>query len=311
LPTQRQPLGWRCFFFGLSYGLVFFLSFGPNALFIFSLMEFIRIAILDMYNNAPNEGMRCIRQLLARGEAENGVPFQVDTYNVRAENALPGLDYDLYISSGGPGSPLYSDEVWEPRYFAFIDALLAHNQTNDNKKHLLLICHSFQLVSRHLGLGQVSRRKSTSFGVLPVHLTTEGLADPVLQGLPDPFYIVDSRDYQLTDLDSERLEALGAEVLCLEKERPHVPLQRAIMAIRFTPEVLGTQFHPEADGEGMLRYMLTDERKQQVITAYGEAKYEEMVRLLADPSTIEYTESVIVPAFLRRALAQVSQLSVA
>ena len=274
-------------------------------------MDAIRIAILDMYNNVANEGMRCIRQLLARGAAENGLAFHVDTYNVRAENALPGLDYDIYVSSGGPGSPLPSDEPWEAPYFALIDALLDHNRTHATKKHLLLICHSFQLVSRHLGVGEVSRRKSTSFGVLPVHLTEAGLAEPVLQGLPEPFYVVDSRDYQLTDLRPERLAALGAQVLCLEKERPHVPLERAVMAIRFTPEVIGTQFHPEADGEGMLRYMLTDERKQQVITTYGEAKYEEMVRLLADPTTIEHTESVVLPTFLRRAVAQLAPLATA
>lgn len=274
-------------------------------------MEAIRIAILDMYNNAPNEGMRCIRQLLARSAAENGVQFSIDTFNIRAENSVPGLEYDIYVSSGGPGSPLASDEPWERRYFELIDSLLVHNQTNENKKHLLLICHSFQLVSRHLGVGQVSRRKSTSFGVLPVHLTPAGMAEPVFEGLPEPFYAVDSRDYQLADLNPERLEELGAEVLCLEKERPHVPLARAVMAIRFTPEVLGTQFHPEADGEGMLRYMLTDERKQQVITAYGEAKYEEMVHLLANPDTIEHTESIILPTFLRRAVAQLGLLTAA
>ncbi|GAA4047682.1 hypothetical protein GCM10022409_37510 [Hymenobacter glaciei] len=257
-----------------------------------------------MYNNVANEGMRCIRQLLQRSATELGAEFQVDTFNVRAENQLPGLDYDAYISSGGPGSPLESDEPWEARYFAFIDALLLHNHNQPVKKHLLLICHSFQLVSRHLGLGEVGKRKSTSFGVLPVHLTAAGEAEPVFAGLPEPFYAVDSRDYQLTELHTERLAQLGGKVLCLEKERPHVPLARAIMAIRFTPEILGTQFHPEADGEGMLRYMLTEERKQQVITAYGEAKYGEMVRLLADQGTIEYTESIILPTFLRRALAR-------
>jgi homoserine O-succinyltransferase len=274
-------------------------------------MPTFRIAILDLYNNFPNEGMRCIRQLLRRAEADNQVIFTVDTYNVRAENQVPGLDYDIYISSGGPGSPLPSDEPWEPLYFQFIDSLLAYNQTAERKKHLLLICHSFQLISRHLGVGTLSKRKSTSFGVLPVHLTDAGETDPVLTQLPEPFYAVDSRDYQLTEINNERLEALGAQVLCLEKERPYVPLARAIMAIRFTPEVLGTQFHPEADGEGMLRYMLTDERKQQVITAYGEDKYDEMVRLLSDPDTIERTEAIIVPTFLRRAMAQLGQLQLA
>ena len=270
-------------------------------------MSKFRIAILDMYNNFPNEGMRCIRQLLRRAEADNGVEFIVDTFNVRAANEVPDLSYDIYISSGGPGSPLALAEPWEPLYFGFIDALFAHNAVAERKKHVFLICHSFQLVSRHLEIGEVSQRKSTSFGVLPVHLTDTGHADPVFAQLPEPFYAVDSRDYQLVDLRPERLAELGIKVLCLEKERPHVPLARAIMALRFSPEIVGTQFHPEADGEGMLRYMLTDERKQQVITAYGEDKYEEMVHLLAMPNTIGLTESIIIPTFLRRALATLQE----
>lgn len=270
-------------------------------------MNTFRVAILDMYNNFPNEGMRCIRQLLRRAEANNQVSFAVDTFNVRVTAELPGLEYDIYISSGGPGSPLPSDEAWELPYFQFIDALFAHNKVAEQKKHLLLICHSFQLVSRHLGLGEVSKRKSTSFGVLPVHLTAAGHNDLVFAQLPEPFFAVDSRDYQLTDLQPDRLAALGIEVLCLEKERPHIPLARAVMALRFSNEVIGTQFHPEADGEGMLRYMLTDERKQQVVTTYGEDKYHEMVRLLSDPTTIELTESIIVPTFLRRALAELGE----
>jgi len=270
-------------------------------------MSKFRIAILDMYNNFPNEGMRCIRQLLRRAEAAQQVEFIVDTFNVRANNEIPSLDYDIYVSSGGPGSPLQSNEPWEPLYFDFIDALFAYNSTAERKKHLLLICHSFQLVSRHLGLGEVSKRKSTSFGVLPVHLTAAGHADPIFAQLPEPFYAVDSRDYQLTDLQPERLAELGIEILCLEKERPHIPLARAVMALRFSPEIVGTQFHPEADGEGMLRYMLTDERKQQVITTYGEDKYHEMVHLLGNPDTIEVTEAIIIPTFLQRALASLRE----
>jgi homoserine O-succinyltransferase len=274
-------------------------------------MSQFKVAILDMYNNFPNEGMRCIRQLLARTEDKNQLNFQIDTFNVRATNELPGLGYDIYISTGGPGSPLPTTEPWEQLYFDFIDALFAYNNQAERKKHLLLICHSFQLVSRHFGLGEVSKRKSTSFGVLPVHLTDAGQLDPVFAQLPEPFFAVDSRDYQLTDLHAERLAELRVEVLCLEKERPHVPLARAIMALRFSPEILGTQFHPEADGEGMLRYMLTDERKQQVITAYGEDKYHEMVRLLATPGTIDVTESTIIPTFLQRALAALREPALA
>ena len=274
-------------------------------------MATFRVAILDMYNNHPGEGMRCIRQLLQRAQADNSIDFEVDTFNVRANSEVPDLSYDIYISSGGPGSPLASDEPWEPLFFAFVDALFAYNKTAGRKKYLLAICHSFQLISRHLGVGTVSKRKSTSFGVLPMHLTDAGHADPVLGTLPEPFFAVDSRDYQLADLHPERLAELGATVLCLEKERPHVPLARAVMAIRFSPEVLATQFHPEADGDGIYRYMLTDVRKEQVITAYGEDKYDEMMRLLRDPGTIELTESIVVPTFLRDALAGLRELALA
>lgn len=276
-------------------------------------MNTIRLAILDMYMGAANEGMRCIRQLIRRAEAEHGLRFATETFDVRGQDQLPRLaDFDVFISSGGPGSPLATADAWESGYFQLIDELFAYNQTPGPRKHLLLICHSFQLASRHLGLGELSKRKSTSFGVMPVHLTNAGHADAVLHALPEPFFAVDSRDYQLTHPNLERLGALGAEILCLEKERPHVALARAVMAIRFSPEVLGTQFHPEADGEGMLRHMLTDERKQQVITAYGEDKYHEMVRLLADPTTIELTEGIIVPTFLRLAVAQLApELAVA
>jgi homoserine O-succinyltransferase len=269
-------------------------------------MPVVKIAILDMYAGAANEGMRCIRQLIDRTQVTLTQDFQVDVFEVRNGNNLPDLSYDIYISTGGPGSPLSSTDPWEGPYFELLDQLFSWNSINTKKKHVLLICHSFQLASRHLGVGTLSKRKSTSFGVLPVHKTDAGLAEPLLAGLPEPFYAVDSRDYQVTHPDFNRLKELGAQVVCMEKERPHVPLARAVMAIRFTPEIVGTQFHPEADGDGMLRYMLTDERRQQVITNFGEAKYHEMVAMLRDPETIELTESVIIPTFLRRAIEYVS-----
>ncbi len=264
-------------------------------------MSVLKIAILDMYAGAPNEGMRCIHQLIGRTQLTLSHEVSVKVFDVRNAAQVPDLSYDIYISSGGPGSPLPNDEAWETPYFAFLDQLFSWNRMQVRKKHLLLICHSFQLACRHLGVGTLSKRKSTSFGVLPVHKTTAGLADPLLAGLAEPFFVVDSRDYQVTMPDYQRLEELGTDVLCLEKDRPHVPLDRALMAIRFSPDIVGTQFHPEADGDGMLRYLLTDEKKAQVMANHGEAKYHEMVGMLRDPDTIERTESVIIPTFLRRA----------
>lgn len=265
-------------------------------------MKSLKIAILDLYDNAPNEGMRCLKQLVRNTQAESPVAMSFDVFDVRAKLEVPDLSYDIYISSGGPGSPFPSDEAWETPFFALLDGILTWNQTHTRKKYLFVICHSFQLLSRHLGIGSLSKRKSTSLGIFPIPKTEAGQEDPFLRTLPEPFYVLDSRDYQVTQPDEERIQELGVQILALEKERPHVPLEQAIMAIRFTDEVFGTQFHPEADGEGMLRYMQTEEKRQSVIANYGEEKYLQMVELLQDPNAIERTEATILPTFLRTSI---------
>ncbi|MBV6427005.1 MAG: hypothetical protein KIPDCIKN_01518 [Haliscomenobacter sp.] len=263
----------------------------------------LKIAILDMYDNHPNEGMRCIKQLIADFFVQEKVQGRFDLFNVRAKNEFPGLDYDIYISTGGPGSPLPEGAPWEKPYFSLIEQLFAHNRQAENKKYLFLICHSFQMVVHHLQLAEVNKRKSTSFGVMPVHRTGDGFDEAYFQGLPEPFYVVDSRDYQVVKPNMKRIQALGARVLTLEKIRPHIALERAVMAIRFSDEIFGTQFHPEADSEGMLHYFLTEEKKEIVIKNHGESKYYEMIERLDDPEKIMLTETIIIPRFLQTAAA--------
>lgn len=265
-------------------------------------MSQLKVAVLDMNNNLPNQGMRCIFQIIRNFQERDHVDLVYDVFNVRGSDELPDLSYDVYISSGGPGSPLASDEAWEPRFFQLIDNLFDWNERNAKKKFVFLICHSFQLVVRHLELGLLSKRRSTSFGIFPMHKEADGLTDPMLKGLPDPFYAVDSRDYQITKPNKSRLRTFGASILCREKIRPHVPLDRAIMAIRFSDEVMGTQFHPEADNRGMLLHMQTEERRKQIVKVFGQRKYDDMVDYLQDPNKIALTESVVLPGFLRRAL---------
>jgi len=270
-------------------------------------MSLVKIAVLDMNDNHANEGMRCILQIIrnVQGNARQAdlhVELAFDVFNVRANNEIPSLDYDVYISSGGPGSPLPSDEAWEAPYFDLMDQIFDWNRWNDRKKFLFLICHSYQLVVRHLGLGTVSERRSTSFGIFPMHKLDAGLDEPLFQELPDPFYAVDSRNFQITQPDEVRMQEFGAQSLCLEKDRPNIPLERAVMAIRFSDEVFGTQFHPEADDEGMLRHFLTDIKRNQIIENFGQEKYDAMVNYLQDPNKIALTGSVILPTFLRDAI---------
>lgn len=258
-----------------------------------------KIAVLDMYEGVPNEGMRCIREILTDYGNTNGLQLEVHEYEVRQRQQVPDLSYDIYLSTGGPGSPVDSEgSEWEKAYFGLVQALLHWNEREPLKKPMLFICHSFQLMCRYFGLGQVCRRRSAAFGVFPVHKVSSGGQESSFRLLPDPFYIVDSRHWQVISLQQDKMEALGAQVLAIEKERPHVPLERAVMAIRFTPQFLGTQFHPEADAAGMRKYLLEEAKKDHVIHHYGEAKYESMLEQLTDPEKIMLTHNRLIPTFL-------------
>lgn len=262
-----------------------------------------RIAILDMYDGLENEGMRCIKKIIAEFSEREQLSLEYSIFDVRQRLEVPGVNFDAYISTGGPGNPAPAGAPWERKFFFFLDQIFQHNANRHNhyKKSLFLICHSFQMASIHWQLANVSKRRKTSFGTFPVHKTSQGRKDPLLNLLNDPFWIVDSRDFQVTQPNQSVFENFGAKVLCLEKIRPHVPLERAVMAIRFSKEIVGTQFHPEADAEGMLRYFLREDKKESIIKNHGEAKYNDMITHLNDPDKIMMTESVIIPSFLRNA----------
>ena len=257
----------------------------------------IRVAILDLYEGQPNQGMRCIRELLEEYGALHGLDLQYDEFEVRIEKKVPDLSYDIYISSGGPGSPLDSEgSEWEKVYWQWLHGV------ERAKKQVLFICHSFQLACRHYAIAHVTSRKSTAFGVFPIHLQAEGKKEPLFAGMNDPFFAVDSRSYQVIQPDLPKMAKMGAHVLAIEKERPHVPLERAIMAVRFNESMIGTQFHPEADAIGMSMYLQREDRKKTVIAEHGEEKWRSMIEQLNDPDKILWTYSHVIPNFLDYAL---------
>ncbi len=264
----------------------------------------VRIAILDLYEGVANQGMRGIREIINQFGEINQLNIEMHEFDVRLKNSVPDLSYDIYISSGGPGSPLESEgSEWEKNYFEWLREV---EKWNDDamqlqKKYVFFICHSFQLVCRHWQLAKVCARKSTSFGVFPIHLLEEGKEEPVFSGMNDPFYAVDSRDFQIIEPRMNMLYK-GAKILCIEKDRPHLPYERAIMGIRFSDYFIGTQFHPEADAIGMTMYLHTEEKKKTVIENHGLAKWKSMIEQLNDPDKILWTYAHILPNFLNIAL---------
>lgn len=265
----------------------------------------IRVAILDLYEGKENQGMRCLREIINQYSDNNNLEISLDEFDVRQLNEAPDTSYDVYISSGGPGSPLESEgSEWERVYFNWLQSIEDWNNdpSNQVKKHIFFICHSFQLACRHYGIANVCKRKSTAFGVFPVHLTGHGKHELIFDGLRDPFYAVDSRDYQVIEPRKEVLHRMGGFILAIEKERPHVHYERAVMAVRFNDYMIGTQFHPEADAIGMSLHLKTDEKKKTVIENYGQHKWQSMIDHLNDPEKIMWTYAHILPNFLDIAL---------
>jgi GMP synthase-like glutamine amidotransferase len=260
----------------------------------------LRVAILDLNNNVPNRGITYLKRLIE----SYGDLMDYEVFDVRFKNEIPDTSFDIYLSSGGPGSPFDFEGGWDKPYFSLIQQLwnINNDPTVSEPKFVFFICHSFQLACQHFKIGSIKRRVTRSFGTFPCNMTAEGQEEQYFNGLPNPFWIADFRDWQVINADTDYLEEQGFVITALEKERPHVNLPRAIMAIRFSDFVFGTQFHPEADADGMLTHFYDPERKAQVIKDYGEARWLSMLEDLENDKKINLTHKTILPNFLNDAI---------
>jgi homoserine O-succinyltransferase len=273
----------------------------------------IKIATIDLYNNERNEGIRCIKEIVSEAKnGNNGLDISYEVFDTRFKDELPGIDKDIFISSGGPGSPFEGKGTkWEKDYFNLIQKIWDHNQKNpDRKKYLFFICHSFQMMGRFFKFGTVNQRHSKSFGVMPFTLTKEGKSDDILKGLSNPFYAADIRQFQVTEPDKKVIKELGTKILSYEIVDDDEKAQPALAAVRISDEIAGTQFHPEADPESMLYHFKQDERKKQVVEKYGEKRYDEMIEILKRPDTIQKTRQTVIPSFLNHAIGELNRLIV-
>lgn len=269
----------------------------------------IKVAILDLYDGIANEGIRGFKEILQRYKTKHALNLTYQLFDVRKSCEVPGLDFDIYLSSGGPGSPLDSEgSEWEKKYFNLIEKLEQHNQSDDpQKKYAFFVCHSFQLMCRRYQLGYINQRHSASFGILPVHQTSAGKKDQAFKNLNDPFYAVDSRSWQVINPHEKQFTDLGMQLLAIEKKRQHIDLPRAMMAIRFSEYFIGTQYHPEADPAGIKSLLLKPERKKEVVDEHGLDKYNQMLELLNDEDKLQHTQNTMIPNFLDEAVLSLQE----
>lgn len=271
----------------------------------------IKIVTLDLYNNERNEGMRCISEIVTDAiNTSKDIEISYDVFETRYKGDIPDLTYDIFISSGGPGSP-FEDEnkQWDKDYFLLLDKIWKHNQnSNDQKKYMFFICHSFQMMARYFQFGVVNKRFINSFGVMPFAKTGDGKNDIILQNLTDPFYAADIRHWQVVNPNKKIIDELGAKILSWEIPEEENRNNPAITAVRISDEIVGTQFHPEADPESMLYHFKQDERKNFIINRYTEDKYNEMIGWLEHPDKIKLTRKTVLPNFLNHAIDELSKV---
>ncbi|WP_255563618.1 glutamine amidotransferase-related protein [Mucilaginibacter rivuli] len=267
-------------------------------------MREIKAAIIDLYDDYPNQAISSFQHILKTFGDANGINIKADVFDLRGKNEAPGLDFDVYLSSGGPGSPIDSEgSEWETKYWKLVDDIDAHNQSEaSNKKHVFFVCHSFQLLCRRYKLGDVNQRTSESYGIMSTIKTEAGKADDVFNGLADNYYIFDSREWQVVNPDMQRFKEIGATLLTIERERTNPTNPRALMAIRFNPYFIATQYHPEVDPVDMKERMLTDDYKNHMIEEYGIEKYNEILGNLNQPDKLLLTYNTIIPRFLAAAI---------
>ncbi|MCB0659005.1 MAG: homoserine O-succinyltransferase [Saprospiraceae bacterium] len=261
-----------------------------------------KVAILDLYDGTPNMGMKNLKNILAN----HPHPFQVEVFDVRQKDEVPGMNYDIYISSGGPGSPLPEGHAWEAKYYAWLDTLMQYNdQHPESPKYAFFICHSFQMICYHLGLGMIEPRPKKSFGIYPISKTAAGKDFELFDGLSDPFYAADFRQYQVVDPDLNAFRKWNASLLAIEVEDEVQLRFGALMAIQVGEYITTTQFHPEADPEGMRDYARKDEWRTTISQQYGEDIYWEMINYLNDPEKIEMTFQQVLPGFLDKSVSSI------
>jgi homoserine O-succinyltransferase/O-acetyltransferase len=271
----------------------------------------LRIALLDMNNGYKNQGFRCISEIVAGSigswnRRHGELPAVVEHFRVRDRGEVPRHRFDIYISSGGPGSPHDGEgQQWEKDYFRLLDSIIEHNLHKERKTYFFAICHSLQVMARRLRFAEVVPAPRPVYGIMPVYPTSDGMQSYIFQDFADRFFAFERRNYQVVAPDRSVLASLGARVLAIESR--HGLKGKAIMALSIGDQFQATQFHPEADRDSVLRNFLDPEKCTDILELNGEDLYNKMLASLRAEDRVKRVRTLVIPKFLTRAYEHLTE----
>jgi len=265
----------------------------------------LRVCIVDMNNAHVNQAMRCLRGLVGgffQRVADENPSLRCDLVEVSprdTNNPVP-RDCDLYLSSGGPGSPFDGDgQPWVEDFSRFCDGVVDSATRGEDRQALFAICYSFEMVVRHFGLAKIAARHERKFGVMPVYTTPAGQEHPLLAPFGDRLFAFEHRNWEAVDLDEARLRGLGGNLLARES-RDGFSKGRAILGLDVAPNLEAVQFHPEADRPGVMNWVARPDQAAAFRAQYGEFTYQAMLRTLDDPRRLARTFALVIPGWMAR-----------
>jgi GMP synthase (glutamine-hydrolysing) len=214
------------------------------------------------------------------GGLEPGELVRVRLEQAPLEDALPGFDPAVFsglIIGGGPfnaSDPPGDKSAVQLRVEAELGKVLDDVVARDLP--LLGACYGVGLLGTRFG-GGVDGTYAEPIGAIPVTLTDEGRADPLLEDLPATFDAFVGHKEACASLPP------GAVLLA---SAPACPVQ----VFRFGRNVYATQFHPELDVPGII----------ERIRAYQHEGYYPPAEVDAVVSSVESARVTVPPGIVAR-----------
>jgi GMP synthase-like glutamine amidotransferase len=267
----------------------------------------LRVGLVDMNNGHENQAMRCLRLIATQFHAHAakwnpGLELQVVHVSPRDKGELPPEDCDMYLSSGGPGSPYEDDaKAWVAGYSRFLDNVIDETVARGAAaRAVFAVCFSFEMIIRHFKVAEMAPRAARKFGVMPIYTTAEGRAHPLLASFGERLFAFEHRNWEAVGLDDSVLARNGGKLLARESREGRDDKGEAVMGLDCAPGIECVQFHPEADRPGVVAWVARPDQAAAFKEAYGEETYERMLKTLDDPSRLARTFAMLIPGWMVR-----------